>query len=145
MKYFSITDEDVLITPLLIKYVFHHNYLVDKNYFHCSWSTTSSIAGGQVLLPLQVVTYFFQCSWSTYSIAGRQLLFHCRWSTASSIAVGQVLLPLQVVKYFFQCSWSTTFSIAACQLLPLQVVNYFFHCSWSTDSSILVGQVLLPL
>ena len=75
-KYFSITAEDVLIIPQLVKYVFHHNYLVDKNYFHCSWSITSSIAGGQLLLPLQLVN-----------------LFHCRRSTACSIAAGQLLFP----------------------------------------------------
>ena len=90
---------------------FHYRWLT--NYFHCSWSSTSSIAGGQ-LLPLQLVNYFF----------------HFRLSTSSSIAAGHQLLPLQLVNYFFRCRWSTS-SIAAGQLLlALQMVNFFFHCSW---------------
>jgi len=94
LKYFSITTGDVLVLPQLVKYVFYHNYLVDKNFFHCSLSTTFSIAAGQLLLPLQLVNYFF----------------HCKWSTTCSIAAGQLLLPLQLVNYFFHCSWSTTSS-----------------------------------
>ena len=50
-------------------------------FFHCSWSTTSSIAPGQGLLLLQVVNMFF----------------HCSWSRTSSIAAGILLFPLQLV------------------------------------------------
>jgi len=61
---------------------------LDNCFFHCSWSTTSSIAPGQGLLPLQVVNFFF----------------HCSWSTTSSVATGQLPLSLQLVYYFFHCS-----------------------------------------
>ena len=126
----------VLVLPQLVKYIFNHNYLVDKNFLHCSWSNSSSIvavhvllislldkyifvAGGQLVIPLQLVNYFF----------------HRRGSATSSIAAGQLLLPLVMVSYFFHCRWSATSSIAGGQLLlPLQVVNYFFHCRWSTTS-----------
>jgi len=124
-------------------------------FFHCNWSTTSSIAPGQGLLPLQVVNFFFHCSWSTTSsVATGQLplplqvvnfFFQCSWSKTSSIAAGIILLPLQLVYYFFHCIWSTTCSIAAGQLhLPLQVIKDFFHCRWST-SSIAAGQLFVTL
>ena len=58
------------------------------NFIHCSWSTTCSISGCQLLFPLQLVNYFV----------------HCSWSNTCSIAGGQ-LLPLQLVNYFFYCSW----------------------------------------
>ena len=57
-KYFSITAGEVLVLPHLVKYVFCHNYLVDKNYFRCSWSNTSAIVAGQLLLPLHLAKYF---------------------------------------------------------------------------------------
>ena len=146
MKCFSIISGVVLVLPQLVKYIFNHNYLVDKNFLHCSWSNSSSIvavhvllmslldkyifiAGGQLLLPLQVVNYFFSCS----------------WSATSSIAGGQLLLPLQVVNCFFHWRWSTTFSIGDGQLLlPLQLVSYFFHCRWSITSSFATGQLIHP-
>ena len=156
MKCFSIISGVVLVLPQLVKYIFNHNYLLDKNFLHCSWSNSSSIvavhvllislldkyifiAGGQLVIPWQLVNYFFHWSGSaTSSIAAGQLLlplvmvsyfFHCSWSTTSSIGAGQILLPSEPVNYFFHCSWSTTSSIAAGQLLlPLQLVNYFFHC-----------------
>ena len=136
MKCFSIISGVVLVLPQLVKYIFNHNYLLDKNFLHCSWSNSSSIvavhvllislldkyifvAGGQLVIPLQLVNYFF----------------HRRGSATSSIAAGQLLLPLVMVSYFFHCRWSATSSIAGGQLLlPLQVVNYFFHCRWSTTS-----------
>ena len=136
MKCFSIISGVVLVLPQLVKYIFNHNYLLDKNFLHCSWSNSSSIvavhvllislldkyifvAGGQLVIPLQLVNYFF----------------HRRGSATSSIAAGQLLLPLVMVSYFFHCRWSATSSIAGGQLLlQLQVVNYFFHCRWSTTS-----------
>ena len=136
MKCFSIISGVVLVLPQLVKYIFNHNYLLDKNFLHCSWSNSSSIvavhvlltslldkyifiAGGQLVIPLQLVNYFF----------------HWRRSATSSIAAAQLLLPLVMVSYFFHYSWSTTSSIGYGQLLlSLQVVNYFFHCRWSTTS-----------
>ena len=147
MKCFSIISGVVLVLPQLVKYIFNHNYLLDKSFLHCSWSNSSSIvavhvllislldkyifiAGVQLVIPLQLVNYFF----------------HWSGSASSSIAAGQLLLPLVMVSYFFHCSWSTTSSIGAGQiLLPSEPVNYFFHCSWSTTSSIAAGQLLLPL
>ena len=69
-----------------------HQLQLVKYFFHCSWSTTSSIAAGQLLLPLQLVNYFFHCSWSTTSSisAGEVNFFHCSWSSTSCIAAGQL-------------------------------------------------------
>ena len=141
MKCFSSISGVVLVLPQLVKYIFNHKYLLDKNFLHCSWSSSSSIvavhvlltslldkyifiAGGQLVIPLQLVNYFF----------------HWRWPATSSVAAAQLLLPLVMVTYFFHCRWSSTSSIGDGQLLlPLQMVNYFFHWRRSTTSSIAAG------
>ena len=94
--------------------------VVDNYFFHCSWSTTSckflTIAGGQVLLPLQVVNCFFHCSWSSISSSLHvvKYFFLCRWSS-----------------YFFHHSWSNT--------------TIILDWSWSVTSSIAGDKLLLPM
>ena len=130
------TKVPVLISIISGEILFNHRWRCTCYTTAGQICVSSQLPGRQELLPLQLVNCFFHCKWSTISsIVGGQLLlplllvnlFHCRWSTASSIVLGQVLLPLQLVSSFLHCSWS--------RLLPLQVVKYFFHYKWSSTSS----------